>query len=264
MSSKTANKKQKETPVIVSETPVIVSETPPPVKDVVEEIESITNEDNEEDEKNDSENEVGEIVLQSEYLSTIKEKTELVKKNTTALSSISSYTKAQLIEIEKEEILYAKANFEFEKKRIKAEFSRLKKNAPKAKKEVKLDSEGNVIKTQGKNPVTWTNFAKDAFGLKTNEGQGGDFLGLIWAYIKSMEGVKDGPIINIGKPGKVNTFFNDIKQEIVKRGVNPDTQKIIDLIDGGVLSNKDITKFSKYCYEVKEKKPKATKKTKPE
>jgi hypothetical protein len=265
MSSKTANKKgtkavtatepEKEEVVIesVKEEPIVVPE---------EETLSITNDDNnEEDDEINSE----EIVSSEKYIDIIKQKNLLIQEEVKALGSISTYTKAELMKIEKEELINAKAKFDLEKKRIKEKYSRLKKNAPKAKKEIKLDADGNKIPVEGKSPVVWYDFAKDAFGLKINNGFGNHFLGYIWAFLKSEVGVKDGSSIIISNPGKVNTFFQKIKEVIEKRGLNSEKEKAVHaLIEKGVLSNHDITRFSTYCYEEKIKKPKSSKKAKAE
>ena len=83
----------------------------------------------------------------------------------------------------------------------------------------------------------------------------------MWKFIKSEEGVKNGASIIISKPGPVNNFFKEIKRVMEERVLNSDKEKEVHaLIEKGVLVNTDITKFSKYCYEVKE--PKNTKKSK--
>jgi hypothetical protein len=263
MSSKTANKKgtkavtatepEKEEVVIesVKEEPIVVPE---------EETLSITNDDNnEEDDEINSE----EIVSSEKYIDIIKQKNLLIQEEVKVLGSISTYTKAELMKIEKEELINAKAKYDLKRKQIKEKFSRLKKNAPKAKKENKLDADGNKIPVEGRSHVVWYDFAKDAFGLKINNGFGNHFLGYIWAFLKSETGVKIGSSIIISNPGKVNTFFQKIKEVIEKRGLNSEKDKAVyALIEKGVLSNQDITGLSTYCYEEKIKKPKSSKKAK--
>jgi hypothetical protein len=248
----TNNEPVKEEVVIesVKEKPIVVPE---------EETLSITNDDNNEeyDEINSEE-----IVSSEKYIDIIKQKNLLIQEEAKALSSISSYTKAELMKIEKEELINAKAKFDLEKKQIKEKYSRLKKNAPKGKKN-KVDENGNKIITPGKSPCIWYDFAVNDFGLESNEGHSSTFLTLMWPFLKSEEGVKNGSSIIISKPGgRVNKFFNEIKRVMEERGLNTEKEKeVYALIEKGVLVNTDITKFSKYCYEEKEKKPKATKKS---
>jgi hypothetical protein len=83
----------------------------------------------------------------------------------------------------------------------------------------------------------------------------------MWVFLKSEEGVKDGASIIISKPGPVNSFFNNIKNIIEKKESRTEKDnKILALIEKGVLKNTDITSFSTYCHEEKEKKVKVTKK----
>jgi hypothetical protein len=152
-----------------------------------------------------------------------------------------------------------KASNQFAIAQSKVFFSLAANSAPKAKKEIKLDVNGNKI-TEGKNPVEWYDFAKEIFQLESNEIYGSKYLEYVWKVIRNDPGAKKGSSIITSNPGPTNTLFQNIKRVMLERGVSPD-DKVINLIDGGVLANTDITKFSKYCYQEKEKKPKATKKS---
>ena len=269
MSAKAGTKKQQKEATVVAVPEKVVIEEKAPEKDVIlketetsafveEETLSITNDDN--NEENDEINSE-EIISSEKYIDNIKQKNLLIQEEAKTLSSMSSYLRSELIKIEKEEINNAKAKFDLEKKQIKFKFSILKKSAPKAKKN--LDSDGNKIQSEGKNPVTWYDFAKEAFKLESNDGFGSKYLQHVWELIKSEAGTKNGSSIIISNPGATNTFFKNIKRVMEERGLNTEKEKEVHaLIEKGVLANTDITKFSKYCYEEKEKKPKATKKTK--
>ena len=125
-----------------------------------------------------------------------------------------------------------------------------------------MDENGNKILRPGKSPCIWYDWAANGFGLESNNGYSDTFLTLMWPFLKSEEGVKNGSSIIISKPGRVNNFFNEIKRVMEERGLNSEREKeVYALIEKGVLVNTDITKFSIYCYEKKEKKPKATKKS---
>ena len=163
-------------------------------------------------------------------------------------------------EIDKAWKLLQKAQDQLSKEGNKVLFSLAANSAPKVKKVINVDANGVKI-TEGKNPVNFLPFAQEFFGLPSKEGHGSRYLEYTWAGIKKEDGVKDGSLITINKPGPLKTFFDGIKKVMEDRGLNTDKEKeVYALIEKGVLKNTDITKFSKYCYEEKEKKVKVSKK----
>jgi len=239
-----------------------VKEEPVKEEPVKEEVvtESVKDEENLEEQIDDNRNEVEEVISAEEHLNLLKERTENTRRLIKAQKSISNHTKVELKEIQKEEKLLYKAEYQLIEERNKFLHSLASSSAPKPKKN-NLDADGNKIPTPGKNPVVWHDFAKDAFALETNDGFLSKYLELIWIFIKSEEGVKEGASIIISKPGRVNSFFNNIKSIIEnKESRTEKDNKIFALIEKGVLKNTDITSFSTYCHEEKEKKVKVTKK----
>lgn len=205
---------------------------------------------------------VEEIISSSDYVNTINNLIESTKKLATAQKSFEYYTKPELKEIDKAWKLLQKADDQLSKEVNKTLFSLAANSAPKVKKVIKTDENGNKI-TEGKNPVNFLPFAQEFFGLPSKEGHGSRFLEYIWFNIKKEDGVKNGSIITINKPGPLKTFFDGIKKVMEERGLNTDKEKeVYALLQTGELKNTDITKFSKYCYEEKEKKAKAPKKVK--
>jgi hypothetical protein len=261
------NKKSKKESTVVDAPKIDIEESEPekvteesePEK-VIEEPIFLEKEDSEEEDIQSDVNDNEGIISSVEYIKLINQQIEIIKKTTKALKSIQFFTKTELKEVDKAEKLLQKARDQLAKELTKVFFSLAANSAPKAKKN-NLDENGNKIPTPGKSPCIWYDFARDAFGLESNEGFRSEFLTLIWPFIKSEDGVKNGPSIIISKPGRVNNFFNEIKSIMEKRGLNEENQKVYDLINKGVLVNTDITKFSKYCSEENEKKPKATKKS---
>lgn len=203
---------------------------------------------------------VEEIVSSIEYLSIVSQLIENTKQLANAQKSFEYYTKPELKEIDKASKLLQKAQDQLSKEENKVLFSLAANSAPKVKKVINVDANGVKI-TEGKNPVNFLPFAQEFFGLPSKEGHGSRYLEYIWAGIKKEEGVKNGSLITINKPGPLKTFFDGIKKVMEDRGLNTDKEKeVYALIETGVLKNKDITKFSKYCYEEKEKKAKVSKK----
>jgi hypothetical protein len=275
MSAKAGTKKQqKESTTVVAVPEKAVIEEKAPEKEVilketsvssavVENLSSLEKEDSDEEDKNSVINEDEGLISSTEYINFINKHIENTKNLTNALKSIQYFTKSELKEVDKVKKVLHKAEFLFDIAQSKVFFSLAANSAPKAKKEIKLDSNGNKIPSEGKNPVVWEDFAKDAFKLESNNGFGSKYLQHVWELIKSESGTKNGSSIIISNPGATNTFFQNIKRVMEERGLK--TEKEIEvhaLIEKGVLANTDITKFSKYCYEEKEKKPKATKKSK--
>jgi hypothetical protein len=220
------------------------------------------NSSNNGEQNEEKENEVVEHIPVEEILKLLKDRNENTRNLIKAQKSIPLYTKAELKEIQKEEKQLHKLEAQLSEERNKVLYSLASSSAPKPKKN--LDSNGNKIPTPGKNPVYWYEFVKNAFGLESNNGFSSKYLELMWPFLKSEEGVKEGSSIIISRPGKVNDFFQNIKRVMEERGIHNDSQKNAPylLIQNGVLTNTDITKFSKYCYEEKEIKPKAAKKSK--
>lgn len=201
-----------------------------------------------------------EIVSSADYLSIVNRLIDDTKKLATAQKSFEYYTKPELKEIDKAWKLLQKAQDQLSKEGNKVLFSLAANSAPKVKKEIKVDANGVKI-TEGKNPVNFLPFAQEFFGLSSKEGHGSRYLEYTWAGIKKEDGVKNGSLITINKPGPLNTFFNGIKKVMEDRGLNTDKEKeVYALLQKGELKNTDITKFSKYCYEEKEKKAKVSKK----
>jgi hypothetical protein len=275
MSAKAGTKKQqKESTTVVAVPEKAVIEEKAPEKEVilketevssavVENISSLEKEDSDEEDKNSVINEDEGLISSTEYINFVNKQIENTKNLTNALKSIQYFTKSELKEVDKVKKLLHKAESLYAIAQSKVFFSLAANSAPKAKKEIKLDSNGNKIPSEGKNPVVWEDFAKDAFKLESNNGFGSKYLQHVWELIKSESGTKNGASIIISNPGATNTFFQNIKRVMEERGLK--TEKEIEvhaLIEKGVLANTDITKFSKYCYEEKEKKPKATKKSK--
>lgn len=267
MSSKKATtKKIAETPKVEApkEEPNVV-EVPnedPKVEEVVVETASVNEEVNENTSNNGDDVNVieEEIVSSAEYLSIVNQLIDNTKKLATAQKSFEYYTKPELKEIDKAWKLLQKAQDQLSKEGNKVLFSLAANSAPKVKKEIKVDANGVKI-TEGKNPVNFLPFAQEFFGLSSKEGHGSRYLEYTWAGIKKEDGVKDGSLITINKPGPLNTFFTGIKKVMEERGLNTDKEKEVHaLLEKGVLKNTDITKFSKYCYEEKEKKAKVSKK----
>jgi hypothetical protein len=274
MSAKAETKKQqkKTTTSVVSEKVVIEEKAPEKdvilketeTSSVVEELPPLEKGDSDEEDQNSVINEDEGLISSTEYINFVNKQIENTKNLTNALKSIQYFTKTELKEVDKVEKLLQKANDQYSKTQSKVFFSLAANSAPKAKKEIKLDLNGNKI-TEGKNPVVWYDFAKEGFKLESNNGFGNKYLQHIWELIKSVPGTKNGSSIIISTPGAVNTFFQNIKRVMEERGLNTEKEKeVYALIEKGVLANTDITKFSKYCYEEKEKKPKATKKSKAE
>jgi len=275
MSAKAETKKQqkKTTTSVVSEKVVIEEKSPE--KDVIlketehssssiveEELPPLEKGDSDDDDKNSVINEDEGLISSTEYINFVNKQIENTRNLMNALKSIPYFTKTELKEVDKVEKLLQKANEQYSKTQSKVFFSLAANSAPKAKKEIKLDLNGNKI-TEGKNPVVWYDFAKEGFKLESNDGFGNKYLQHVWELIKSVAGTKNGSSIIISNPGPVNTFFQNIKRVMEERGLNTEKEKeVYALIEKGVLANTDITKFSKYCYEEKEKKPKATKKPK--
>jgi predicted RND superfamily exporter protein len=262
------NKKAKKQSTVVDEPNVdtlkIDIEESEPEK-VIEEPIVLEKEDSEEEDIQSDVNDNEGIISSTEYIKLINQQIEIIKKTTKALKSIQFFTKTELKEVDKAEKLLQKAREQLAKELTKVFFSLAANSAPKAKKN-NLDENGNKIPTPGKSPCIWYEFARTAFSLESNEGFKSTFLTLIWPFLRSEEGVKNGPSITISNPGRVNNFFNEIKRVMEERGLNEENQAVYDLINKGVLVNTDITKFSKYCCEEtkneNEKKPKAIKKSK--
>jgi len=276
MSAKAETKKQqkKTTTSVVSEKVVI--EEKAPEKDVilketetsssiVEELPPLEKGDSDEEDQNSVINGDEGLISSTEYINFVNKQIENTRNLMNALKSIPYFTKTELKEVDKVEKLLQKANEQYSKTQSKVFFSLAANSAPKAKKEIKLDSNGNKIPSEGKNPVVWKKFAKEAFNLQSNIGFGSKYLQYVWELIKSESGTKNGSSIIISNPGATNTFFQNIKSVMEERGLNTEKEKEVHaLIEKGVLANTDITKFSKYCYEEKEKKPAASKKSKAE
>ena len=259
MPSKIATKKATKvvTPEPVKEEEVVIE----PVNEEIA-VEAVKDEEvaNNGDESEEKTNEVEETISAEDYLNLLKERIENTRRLTKAQKSITQHTKAELKEIQKEEKLLQKAESQLFEERNKVFHSFAASSAPKPKKN-NVDADGNKIPTPGKNPVVWHDFARIAFGLESNEGYQSKYLELMWIFLKSEPGVKDGSSIIISKPGPVNTFFINIKNVIEKRGLTTEKdKKNYALINGGVLKNTDITSFSTYCHEEKEKKAKVSKK----
>jgi hypothetical protein len=260
MSSKTATKKA--TKAVVATEPVKEEVVIEPIKeeptlDPVKDNEELANIEEQSEEKKD---EVEEIISAEEHLNLLKERIENTKRLIKAQKSITQHTKVELKEIQKEEKLLNKTEFQLSEERNKVLHSIASSSAPKPQKN-KVDADGNKIPTPGKNPVVWYDFVRDAFELETNNGFSSKYLELMWPFLKSEEGVKEGASLIISKPGKVNTFFNNIKSVIEKRGLTTEKdKKNLALIEKGVLKNTDIFSFSTYCYDEKEKKVKVSKK----
>jgi hypothetical protein len=266
MSAKAGTKKkQKEvTTVVVEKEPekeVIIQETV--TSSVIEDLPSLENGDSDEEDKNYVLNEKEGLISSTEYINFVNKQIENTKNLTHALKSIKYLTKSELKDVDRSIKLLHKAESLFNIAQSKVFFSLAANSAPKAKKEIKLDSNGNKIQSEGKNPVTWYDFAKEAFKLESNDGFGSKYLQHVWELIKSETGTKNGSSIIISNPGPTNTFFQNIKRVMEERGLNSEKENEVHaLIEKGVLENTDITKFSKYCYEEKEKKEKVTKKSK--
>lgn len=271
MSAKTGTKKQqKEVTTVVEK---VVIEEKAPEKEVIlqetvtssstiEEVPPLEKGDSDDDDKNSVINEDEGLISSIEYINFVNKQIENTKNLTNALKSIQYFTKTELKEVDKVEKLLQKTNEQYSKTHSKVFFSLAANSAPKAKKEIKLDLNGNKI-TEGKNPVVWYDFAKEAFKLESNDVFGSKYLQHVWQLIKREAGTKNGSSIIISNIGATNTFFQNIKRVMEERGLNTDKEKeVYALIEKGILANTDITKFSKYCYEEKEKKPKATKKPK--
>ena len=262
MSAKAGTKKQqKEVATVVEEKApekeVIIQEP------VNEDVPSLEKEDSDEEDKNSAINEDEGLISSTEYINFVNKHIENTRNLTNALKSIQYFTKSELKEVDKVIKLLHKAESLFSIAQSKVFFSLAANSAPKAKKEIKLDSNGNKIQSEGKNPVIWYGFAKEGFKLESNDGFGSKYLQHVWKLIKSETGTKNGSSIIISNPGATNTFFHNIKRVMEERGLNTEKEKEVHaLIEKGVLANTDITKFSKYCYEEKEKKPKVTKKSK--
>ena len=264
MSSKTATKKATKTVSAepVKEEAVIISvkeeETIVPVK----EEETIVHVKDEESSNNGEEiqDEIEEFFSVEEHIKLLKERIENTRRLIKAQKSITQHTKFSLKDIQKEEKILHKVESQLSEERNKVLYSIAASSAPKPKKN-NVDADGNKIPTPGKNPVVWHEFVRIAFGLESNEGYQSKFLELMWIFLKSVPGVKEGALILISKPGPVNTFFNNIKSVIEKKGLETEKdKKNYALIEKGVLKNTDITSFSTYCHEEKEKKPKVSKK----
>ena len=273
MSAKAGTKKQQKEAVTSAVLEKVVIEEKTPEKEVilketetssaVEDISSFEKEDSDEEDKNSIINEDEGLISSTEYINFVNKQIENTKNLTNALKSIPFFTKNELKEVDKVKKLLHKVESLYAIAQSKVFFSLAANSAPKAKKEIKLDSNGIKIPAEGKNPVVWYNFAKEAFKLESNDGFGSKYLQHVWELIKSEAGTKNGSSIIISNPGATNTFFQNIKRVMEERGLNTDKEKeVLALIEKGVLANTDITKFSKYCYEEKEKKPKATKKSK--
>lgn len=276
MSAKAGTKKQqKESSTVVAVPEKIVIEEKAPEKEiilqetvtsaVVENISSLENGDSDEEDKNSVINEDEGLISSTEYINFINKQIENTRNLTHALKSFQYFTKSELKEVDKVKKLLNKVESLFAIAESKVFFSLAANSAPKAKKEIKLDSNGNKIPSEGKNPVVWKKFAKEAFNLQSNIGFGSKYLQYVWELIKSESGTKNGSSIIISNPGATKTFFQNIKSVMEERGLNTEKEKEVHaLIEKGVLANTDITKFSKYCYEEKEKKPVASKKSKAE
>ena len=273
MSAKAGTKKQHKETVTSAVLEKVVIEEKTPEKEVilketetsspVEDISSFEKEDSDEEDKNSVINEDEGLISSTEYINFVNKQIENTKNLTNALKSIPSFTKNELKEVDKVKKLLNKVESLYAIAQSKVFFSLAANSAPKAKKEIKLDSNGIKIPAEGKNPVVWYDFAKEAFRLESNDGFGSKYLQHVWELIKSEAGTKNGSSIIISNPGATNTFFQNIKRVMEERGLNTEKEKeVLALIEKGVLANTDITKFSKYCYEEKEKKPKATKKSK--
>ena len=271
MSSKAGTKKQQkeattlvEKVVIEEKTPekeVIIQETV--TSSIIEDVPSLEKEGSDDEDKNSVNNEDEGLISSTEYINFVNKQIENTRNLTNALKSIPFFTKNELRDIDKVIKLLHKAESLFSIAQSKVFFSLAANSAPKAKKEIKLDSNGNKIQSEGKNPVVWHDFVKEAFKLESNDGFGSKYLQHVWELIKSEVGTKNGSSIIISNIGATNTFFQNIKRVMEERGLNTDKEKeVYALIEKGILANTDITKFSKYCYEEKEKKPKATKKPK--
>ena len=272
MSAKAGTKKQqKESSTVVAVPEKIVIEEKAPEKEiilqetvtsaVVENISSLENGDSDEEDKNSVINEDEGLISSTEYINFINKQIENTRNLTHALKSFQYFTKSELKEVDKVKKLLNKVESLFAIAESKVFFSLAANSAPKAKKEIKLDSNGNKIPSEGKNPVVWKKFAKEAFNLQSNIGFGSKYLQYVWELIKSESGTKNGSSIIISNPGATKTFFQNIKSVMEERGLNTEKEKEVHaLIEKGVLANTDITKFSKYCYE--EKKPVASKKSK--
>jgi len=271
MPPKTTNKSKasavaesvKEVEISTSEPVKEVEITTESVKDDVVDNTASLNDDNSsnnEEQNEERQNDIEETISSKEMLKLIKDRIENTNRLTKALKSISLYTKAELKEIQKEEKQLHKLESQYSEEKNKVLYSLAASSAPKPQKNV--DENGKKIPIPGKGPVEWYDFVRIAFGLETNNGFTSKYLELMWPFIKDEEGVKVGPSIIISKPGKVNTFFQNIKRVIEERGINTEKDKnAYQLIENGVLTNTDITKFSIYCHDVKEIKPKTSKKT---
>lgn len=269
MSAKAGTKKQQKEATTVVEKVVIEEKAPEKevilqetvTSSIIEEVPSLEKEGSDDEDKNSVNNEDEGLISSTEYINLVNKQIENTRNLTNALKSIQYFTKSELKEVDKVIKLLNKAESLFSIAQSKVFFSLAANSAPKAKKN--LDSNGNKIQSEGKNPVIWYGFAKEGFKLESNDGFGSKYLQHIWELIKSEEGTKNGSSIIISNPGPTNTFFQNIKRVMEERGLNTEKEKEVHaLIEKGVLANTDITKFSKYCYEEKEKKPKATKKSK--
>ena len=155
-------------------------------------------------------NDGDEIAVFPEIINFVNKHIENTKNLTNALKSIPFFTKNELKEVDKVIKLLHKAESLFSIAQSKVFFSLAANSAPKAKKEIKLDSNGNKIQSEGKNPVVWYDFAKEAFKLESNDGFGSKYLQHVWELIKSETGTKNGSSIIISNPGATNTFFQNI------------------------------------------------------
>lgn len=233
--------------------------------DVVDNTSSLNddNSSNNEEQNEERENKIEEKVSFEEILKLIQDRIENTIELIKALKSFSLYTKVQLKEIQKLEKILHKLESQYSEEKDKLLYFLAAGSAPKPPKNV--DENGKKIPIPGIGPVVWYDFVKDAFELESNNGFSSKYLELMWPFIKSEEGVKVGSSIIISKPGKVNTFFQNIKRVMEERGINTvEDKKSYQLIENGVLKNTDITKFSIFCRDVKEIKPKASKKAKAE
>ena len=271
MSAKAGTKKQQKEATTVVEKVVIEEKTPEKevilqetvTSSIIEDVPSLEKEGSDDEDKNSVINEDEGLISSTEYINFVNKQIENTRNLTHALKSIQYFTKSELKEVDKVIKVLHKAESLFSIAQSKVFFSLAANSAPKAKKEIKLDSNGNKIQSEGKNPVIWYGFAKEGFKLESNDGFGSKYLQHVWELIKSEAGTKNGSSIIISNPGATNTFFQNIKRVMEERGLNTEKEKEVHaLIEKGVLANTDITKFSKYCYEEKEKKPKVTKKSK--
>jgi hypothetical protein len=257
MPPKSNKKEVDKVEVTIQEEEIIVKEEILVQKEINDEVADDSVNGENDDSSNTHEN--SNIISHIEYISYLSEATEITKRLTLGQKSIVNYTKPELREIDKAVRLLQKAKEQLSKEENKTLFSLAASSAPRVKK-VNKDSNGVKI-TIGKNPVNFLPFAQTFFELPSMEGHGSRYLEYMWANIKKEDGVKDGSLIIINKPGSLNTFFNGIKNVMEERGLKTDKEKeVYALLEKGELKNTDITKFSKYCYEEKEKKPNATKK----